>query len=171
MITAARAAVVSDHRSTACSAAHVTIRRSVAADLRWLPPGHSSPCGCSWQAQPPASLRAWWDWQSSGSLSIFHFQYNTSMSSHRVQEVKMKHLHLLRVCACVSPDVGGPADPIAPTIIIAPRNTSVVSGTSEVTMECVANARWTSCLTLTMWSGSVGHVSPEPDHVVGCLGL
>uniref|UniRef100_A0A8C7Z9Z8 Sidekick cell adhesion molecule 2b n=1 Tax=Oryzias sinensis TaxID=183150 RepID=A0A8C7Z9Z8_9TELE len=38
-------------------------------------------------------------------------------------------------------DVGGPADPIAPTIIISPRNTSVVTGTSEVTMECVANAR------------------------------
>uniref|UniRef100_A0A4W6E2G0 Sidekick cell adhesion molecule 2 n=1 Tax=Lates calcarifer TaxID=8187 RepID=A0A4W6E2G0_LATCA len=32
-------------------------------------------------------------------------------------------------------------DPIAPTIIIPPRNTSVVTGTSEVTMECVANAR------------------------------
>ncbi|XP_029455109.1 protein sidekick-2 isoform X2 [Rhinatrema bivittatum] len=38
-------------------------------------------------------------------------------------------------------NVGGPADPIAPTIIIPPRNTSAVSGTSEVTMECVANAR------------------------------
>ncbi|XP_054860164.1 protein sidekick-2 isoform X3 [Amphiprion ocellaris] len=38
-------------------------------------------------------------------------------------------------------NVGGPADPIAPTIIIPPRNTSVVTGTSEVTMECVANAR------------------------------
>ncbi|XP_057392194.1 protein sidekick-2 isoform X4 [Balaenoptera acutorostrata] len=37
--------------------------------------------------------------------------------------------------------VGGPADPIAPTIIIPPKNTSVVAGTSEVTMECVANAR------------------------------
>ncbi|XP_028935753.1 protein sidekick-2 isoform X1 [Ornithorhynchus anatinus] len=38
-------------------------------------------------------------------------------------------------------NVGGPADPIAPTIVIPPKNTSVVSGTSEVTMECVANAR------------------------------
>ncbi|XP_040308213.1 protein sidekick-2 isoform X2 [Herpailurus yagouaroundi] len=38
-------------------------------------------------------------------------------------------------------NVGGPADPIAPTIIIPPKNTSVVAGTSEVTMECVANAR------------------------------
>uniref|UniRef100_A0AAY4BPU2 Sidekick cell adhesion molecule 2b n=1 Tax=Denticeps clupeoides TaxID=299321 RepID=A0AAY4BPU2_9TELE len=38
-------------------------------------------------------------------------------------------------------NIGGPADPIAPTIVIPPRNTSVVSGTSEVTMECVANAR------------------------------
>lgn len=43
--------------------------------------------------------------------------------------------------ASFSPDVGGPADPIAPTIIVPPRNTSVVAGTSEVTMECVANAR------------------------------
>ncbi|OXB57687.1 hypothetical protein ASZ78_008248 [Callipepla squamata] len=32
-------------------------------------------------------------------------------------------------------NVGGPADPIAPTIIVPPRNTSVVAGTSEVTME------------------------------------
>uniref|UniRef100_A0A8C4MRQ0 Sidekick cell adhesion molecule 2 n=1 Tax=Equus asinus asinus TaxID=83772 RepID=A0A8C4MRQ0_EQUAS len=39
-------------------------------------------------------------------------------------------------------NVGGPADPIAPTIIIPPKNTSVVAGTSEVTLECVANARW-----------------------------
>uniref|UniRef100_A0A8C5URT6 Sidekick cell adhesion molecule 2 n=1 Tax=Microcebus murinus TaxID=30608 RepID=A0A8C5URT6_MICMU len=38
-------------------------------------------------------------------------------------------------------NVGGPADPIAPTVIIPPKNTSVVAGTSEVTMECVANAR------------------------------
>lgn len=38
-------------------------------------------------------------------------------------------------------NVGGPADPIAPTIIIPPKNTSVVAGTSDVTMECVANAR------------------------------
>ncbi|PWA21587.1 hypothetical protein CCH79_00003262, partial [Gambusia affinis] len=38
-------------------------------------------------------------------------------------------------------NIGGPADPIAPTIIIPPKNTSVVTGTSEVTMECVANAR------------------------------
>ncbi|XP_063076857.1 protein sidekick-2-like [Engraulis encrasicolus] len=39
-------------------------------------------------------------------------------------------------------NVGGPADPIAPTIVIPPRNTSVISGiTSEVIMECVANAR------------------------------
>lgn len=38
-------------------------------------------------------------------------------------------------------DVGGPADPIAPTIIIPPKNTSVMVGTFEVTLECVANAR------------------------------
>lgn len=48
----------------------------------------------------------------------------------------------LTAATILSLDVGGPADPIAPTIIIPPRNTSVVAGTSEVTMECVANARW-----------------------------
>uniref|UniRef100_A0A672MFG4 Sidekick cell adhesion molecule 2 n=1 Tax=Sinocyclocheilus grahami TaxID=75366 RepID=A0A672MFG4_SINGR len=32
-------------------------------------------------------------------------------------------------------------DPIAPSIIIPPKNTSVVVGTFEVTLECVANAR------------------------------
>nr|XP_020136495.1 protein sidekick-2-like [Microcebus murinus] len=46
-----------------------------------------------------------------------------------------------RLTSDLSPDVGGPADPIAPTVIIPPKNTSVVAGTSEVTMECVANAR------------------------------
>ncbi|KAJ7989955.1 hypothetical protein DPEC_G00309840 [Dallia pectoralis] len=38
-------------------------------------------------------------------------------------------------------NIGGPADPIAPTIIIPPRNTSVTVGRHEVIMECVANAR------------------------------
>lgn len=51
-------------------------------------------------------------------------------------------LALSRLTPDLPPDVGGPADPIAPTIIIPPKNTSVVAGTSEVTMECVANARW-----------------------------
>lgn len=45
------------------------------------------------------------------------------------------------MCFCSSSDVGGPADPIAPSIIIPPRNTSVMVGTFEVTLECVANAR------------------------------
>uniref|UniRef100_A0A672LXA4 Sidekick cell adhesion molecule 2 n=1 Tax=Sinocyclocheilus grahami TaxID=75366 RepID=A0A672LXA4_SINGR len=44
-------------------------------------------------------------------------------------------------CFIATRYVGGPADPIAPTIVIPPRNTSVISGTSEITMECVANAR------------------------------
>lgn len=51
----------------------------------------------------------------------------------------------LQLTPDLSPDVGGPADPIAPTIIIPPKNTSVVAGTSEVTLECVANARWVVC--------------------------
>ncbi|XP_016346991.1 protein sidekick-2-like [Sinocyclocheilus anshuiensis] len=46
-------------------------------------------------------------------------------------------------------NVGGPADPIAPTIVIPPRNTSVISGTSEITMECVANVQTTTYLAVT----------------------
>ncbi|XP_041725138.2 protein sidekick-2-like [Coregonus clupeaformis] len=38
-------------------------------------------------------------------------------------------------------NVGGPADPITPTIIIPPKNTSVTAGRNDVIMECVANAR------------------------------
>ncbi|XP_047428887.1 protein sidekick-2 isoform X2 [Mugil cephalus] len=38
-------------------------------------------------------------------------------------------------------NVGGPADPIAPSIIIPPKNTSVTVGRNEAIMECVANAR------------------------------
>ncbi|KAK9535167.1 hypothetical protein VZT92_007565 [Zoarces viviparus] len=38
-------------------------------------------------------------------------------------------------------NVGGPADPIAPSIIIPPKNTSVTMGRNEAIMECVANAR------------------------------
>lgn len=63
-----------------------------------------------------------------------------SASGGRWAEVRF--LALSRLTPDLSPDVGGPADPIAPTIIIPPKNTSVVAGTSEVTMECVANARW-----------------------------
>uniref|UniRef100_A0A3Q2XUG2 Sidekick cell adhesion molecule 2 n=1 Tax=Hippocampus comes TaxID=109280 RepID=A0A3Q2XUG2_HIPCM len=38
-------------------------------------------------------------------------------------------------------DVGGPADPIAPSIIVPPKNTSVTVGRNEAILECVANAR------------------------------
>ncbi|XP_047663711.1 protein sidekick-1 isoform X3 [Tachysurus fulvidraco] len=38
-------------------------------------------------------------------------------------------------------DWEAPADPVAPVIVIAPRNTTVVAGVSEATLECVANAR------------------------------
>ncbi|KAG5278462.1 hypothetical protein AALO_G00099230 [Alosa alosa] len=34
-----------------------------------------------------------------------------------------------------------PTDPVAPAIVISPKNTSVVAGASEATLECVANAR------------------------------
>lgn len=48
---------------------------------------------------------------------------------------------------CVPPfsslalDTEAPADPVAPVIVIPPRNTTVVAGVSEATLECVANAR------------------------------
>uniref|UniRef100_A0A8B9KIH4 Sidekick cell adhesion molecule 1a n=1 Tax=Astyanax mexicanus TaxID=7994 RepID=A0A8B9KIH4_ASTMX len=38
-------------------------------------------------------------------------------------------------------DSDAPADPVAPVIVIPPRNTTVVAGVSEATLECVANAR------------------------------
>ncbi|XP_073801026.1 protein sidekick-1 isoform X4 [Danio rerio] len=38
-------------------------------------------------------------------------------------------------------DSEAPADPVAPVIVIPPRNTTVVAGISEATLECVANAR------------------------------
>ncbi|XP_036422629.1 protein sidekick-1 isoform X2 [Colossoma macropomum] len=38
-------------------------------------------------------------------------------------------------------DLDAPADPVAPVIVIPPRNTTVVAGVSEATLECVANAR------------------------------
>uniref|UniRef100_A0A672KD05 Sidekick cell adhesion molecule 1 n=1 Tax=Sinocyclocheilus grahami TaxID=75366 RepID=A0A672KD05_SINGR len=43
-----------------------------------------------------------------------------------------------------------PADPVAPVIVIPPRNTTVVAGISEATLECVANARPVEKLSL-MW--------------------
>lgn len=74
--------------------------------------------------------------------------------------------------ASFSPDVGGPADPIAPTIIVPPRNTSVVAGTSEVTMECVANARrvasrqtgWGRGISLLASPGSRAGCPQVPSH-------
>lgn len=39
-------------------------------------------------------------------------------------------------------DSDAPADPVAPVIVIPPRNITVVSGVSEATLECIANARW-----------------------------
>ncbi|XP_065110429.1 protein sidekick-1 isoform X1 [Paramisgurnus dabryanus] len=38
-------------------------------------------------------------------------------------------------------DIIAPAELVAPVIVIAPKNTSVVAGASEATLECVANAR------------------------------
>lgn len=68
--------------------------------------------------------------------------------------------------ASFSPDVGGPADPIAPTIIVPPRNTSVVAGTSEVTMECVANARRVA-VGRTGWGWGISPLA-SPGPRAGC---
>ncbi|XP_061160026.1 protein sidekick-2-like isoform X2 [Syngnathus typhle] len=38
-------------------------------------------------------------------------------------------------------EMGGPADPIAPSILVPPKNTSVTAGRNEAILECVANAR------------------------------
>ncbi|KAK4813575.1 hypothetical protein QYF61_011804 [Mycteria americana] len=42
-----------------------------------------------------------------------------------------------------------PSDTVAPVIVIPPRNTSVVAGSSEITLECVANARPLERLSVT----------------------
>lgn len=42
---------------------------------------------------------------------------------------------------CSVIDWEAPADPVAPVIVITPRNTTVVAGVSEATLECIANAR------------------------------
>lgn len=93
---------------------------SVSGGSAWLPCGHL-PTGQGW-------MSAWHQSASSGHWA------------------EMGFLALSQLTPVLSPDVGGPADPIAPTIIIPPKNTSVVAGTSEVTMECVANARWAAPL-------------------------
>ncbi|XP_072916750.1 protein sidekick-1 isoform X1 [Hemitrygon akajei] len=41
------------------------------------------------------------------------------------------------------------ADPVAPKIVVTPKDTSVVAGTSEVTLECIANARPLDRLNIT----------------------
>uniref|UniRef100_A0A8C2PW60 Sidekick cell adhesion molecule 1a n=1 Tax=Cyprinus carpio TaxID=7962 RepID=A0A8C2PW60_CYPCA len=48
-----------------------------------------------------------------------------------------------------------PADPVAPVIVIPPRNTTVVAGVSEATLECVANARPVEKLSLVWRRNSV----------------
>ncbi|XP_031422173.1 protein sidekick-1 isoform X2 [Clupea harengus] len=48
-----------------------------------------------------------------------------------------------------SHDTEAPADPVAPVIVIPPRNTTVVAGVSEATLECVANARPVDKLSIT----------------------
>uniref|UniRef100_A0A8D0CKB7 Sidekick cell adhesion molecule 1 n=1 Tax=Scleropages formosus TaxID=113540 RepID=A0A8D0CKB7_SCLFO len=45
--------------------------------------------------------------------------------------------------------IAAPADPVAPVIVISPRNTTVVAGASEATLECVANARPVEKLSIT----------------------
>lgn len=45
-----------------------------------------------------------------------------------------------------------PSGPAAPVIVVPPHNTSVVAGSSEATLECVASARyWTNCSKELIW--------------------
>ncbi|RXM29017.1 Protein sidekick-1 [Acipenser ruthenus] len=46
-----------------------------------------------------------------------------------------------------------PADPVAPVIVISPRNTSVVAGTNEASLECVANASRNGCIVADVVAG------------------
>ncbi|XP_029432778.1 protein sidekick-1 isoform X2 [Rhinatrema bivittatum] len=46
-------------------------------------------------------------------------------------------------------NASNPDDALAPVVVIPPRNTSVVAGTSEVTLECVASARPVDKLTVS----------------------
>ncbi|XP_041942102.1 protein sidekick-1 isoform X2 [Alosa sapidissima] len=48
-----------------------------------------------------------------------------------------------------SHDSDAPADPVAPVIVVPPRNTTVVAGVNEATLECVANARPVDKLSIT----------------------
>ncbi|XP_036795221.1 protein sidekick-2-like [Oncorhynchus mykiss] len=63
-------------------------------------------------------------------------RYYTQAVNDKNGENKTSHPILLTV-----ENVGGPVDPITPTIIIPPKNTSVNAGRNDVIMECVANAR------------------------------
>uniref|UniRef100_A0A8C6J167 Uncharacterized protein n=1 Tax=Melopsittacus undulatus TaxID=13146 RepID=A0A8C6J167_MELUD len=45
--------------------------------------------------------------------------------------------------------IANPSDTVAPIIVIPPQNTSIVAGRSEVTLECVANARPLERLSMT----------------------
>ncbi|XP_078414728.1 protein sidekick-1 isoform X2 [Cetorhinus maximus] len=56
-------------------------------------------------------------------------------------------------------NAGDPADPVAPTIVVPPKNTSIVAGTSEVTLECVANARPVDRLSITWKQNGVKLIS------------
>lgn len=40
----------------------------------------------------------------------------------------------------------GTAETMAPIIVVPPGNRSVVAGSSETTLECVASARYEACL-------------------------
>ncbi|KAG7459979.1 hypothetical protein MATL_G00216340 [Megalops atlanticus] len=58
-----------------------------------------------------------------------------------------------------SVDSDAPADPVAPSIVIPPRNTTVVAGVSEATLECVANARPVEKLSISWKRNGVELVS------------
>lgn len=60
---------------------------------------------------------------------------------------------------CVPTGASSPSDSAAPSVIIRPHNSSVVSGSSQATLECVANARYES--TSSAPTGTLGFLEKD----------
>lgn len=62
-------------------------------------------------------------------------------------------------CVCVPAGASSPSDSAAPAVVIRPHNSSVVSGSSQATLECVANARYGN--TSTAPTGALGFLEKD----------
>ena len=108
--------------------------------------------GLSLDAVQRPTSRGGWKWGGSPRVSVWRFSSGAAGICPPPPPIRTKVSCSIPLAGVglrwdsqrlfLSPDISGPADPIAPAIIIPPKNTSVVAGSSEVTMECVANARW-----------------------------